>query len=103
MYYVIAGNPFTLNCTATNDPQSPNELKLRWFKELTRIDSNPPQWNITELSMRNTLTTASQIVITHLTVEQHNGTYTCSVDNFRPKAAVYQTTTVIVESEQFTL
>ena len=99
MYYVIAGDPFTLNCTATNDPQSPNELRFRWFKEYTRIANNPSQWNITELSVRNGLTITSQIVIQHLTIEQHNGTYTCSVDNFRTITSVNQTTTIIVESE----
>ena len=98
MYYIIAGDPFTLNCTATNDPHSPNELRFRWFKQSTRIDNNPSQWNITELSMRNTLTVTSQIIIQHLTVEQHNGTYTCSVNNFRTLAAVNQITNIIVES-----
>ena len=98
-YYVIAGDPFILNCTATNDPQSPNELRFRWFNESTRIDNKPTQWNITELSMRNTLTVTSQVVITHLTVEQHNGTYVCSVDNSKGILDVVETTTIIVESE----
>ena len=99
MYYVIAGDPFTLNCTATNDPQSPNELRFRWFKQLTRIDNNPSHWNVTELSMKNTHTVISQIVIQHLTMEHHNGTYICSVDNFRHGVAINQTTNIIVESE----
>ena len=99
MYYVIAGDPFTLNCTAANDPQSPNELRFRWFKEYTRIANNPSDWNVTELSVGNGLTITSQIVIQHLTIEQHNGTYTCSVFNFRTITSVNQTTTIIVESE----
>ena len=100
VYYVIAGNSFTLNCTATNDPQSPNKLRFRWFKESTRIDNNQSQWNITELSLKNNIFTATlQIVITHLLVEQHNGTYSCYVDNFRSGKAVNQVATVIVESE----
>ena len=99
VYYVIAGDSFTLNCTATNDPQSPNELRFRWFKESTRIINDISQWNITELSMRNTLTVTSQVVITHLTMKQHNGKYRCFVDNFKTRAAIRQTTTVIVESE----
>ena len=97
VYYVIAGDPFTLNCTATNDPQSTNELDFKWFKESTRIDNKPSQWTINKI--RNILTITSQIVITNLTVEQHNGTYKCSVHNFKPKLAVDQTTTVVVESE----
>ena len=99
MYYVAIGNSFTLNCTATNDPQSPNELRFRWFKESVRIDNKPLQWNITELSLRNTFTVTSQMIITNLTVEQHNGTYTCSVDNFKIKTGGDQTTTVVVESK----
>ena len=61
---MIDGDPFTVNCTATNDPQSPNKLRFRWFKESTRMDNNPSQWNITKLSMRNTLKVTLQIVIT---------------------------------------
>ena len=99
VYYVTAGDPFTLNCTATNDPQSPNELRFRWFKEYTRIDNKPSQWNVTELSLSNTLTVTSQIIITHLTMEQHSGIYTCFVDNFRSRAAIDQINTIIVESE----
>ena len=100
VYYVITGDPFTLNCTATNDPQSPNELRFRWFTESIRVDHKPSRWTVTELlSLRNTLTVISQLVITNLMVEQHNGTYTCSVDNFRPRAAVDQTTTIVVESK----
>ena len=99
VYYVIDGDPFTLNCTATNDPQSPNELSFKWFKESTRIDNKDSQWIINEMAIENILTVTSQIVITNLTVEQHNGTYTCSVHNFKPKSAVDQTITVVVESE----
>ena len=98
LYYVIAGHSFTLNCTATNDPQSPNELRFRWFKESTRID-NKHQWNTSKMSLRNLITVVSQLIITKLTVEQHNGTYSCSVDNFRTGRSVGQTTIVIVESK----
>ena len=98
VYYVIAGDPFTLNCTATNDPQSPNELRFRWFKESTRIDNNQSQWSITKFSS-DQLTFTSQLVITNLTVDNHNGTYSCRVDNFRIDMAVNQTTTVVIESK----
>ena len=98
VYYFIPGDPFALNCTATNDPQSPNELRFRWFKESTRIINDSSRWNITELS-QNTLTITSQLSITLLMVEQHNGTYTCFIDNFKIRTAVYQITTIVVESE----
>ena len=100
LYYVIAGDPFTLNCTAANDPQSPSKLRFRWIKGSNRIDDDgPSQWTITKMSLRNTMTVTSQLVITNLTMEQHNGTYTCSVDNYRPRTSIDQTTIVIVESE----
>ena len=100
LYYVIAGDPLTLNCTATNDPQSPNNLRFRWFKESTRINNNDQlRRTITELSLSNTFTVTSQLVITNLVVEQHNGTYTCSVDNFKIRTSVDQTTLVIIESK----
>ena len=98
VYYVIAGDSFTLDCTATNDPQSPNELRFRWFKGSIGIDSNPLQWNITELS-RDVFTVTSQLVITNLTVDKHNGTYSCRVDNHRIDTAVNQKTILIVESK----
>ena len=98
VYYVIAGDSFTLNCTATNDPQSPNELRFRWFKESIRIDNDQSQWNITELS-NDPFTVTSQLVITNLTVDKHNGTYSCRVDNFRIDMAVNQTTAVVIESK----
>ena len=98
MYHVIAGDPFTLNCTATNDPQSPNELRFRWFKESTRIDINQSQWNITELS-NGPFTVTSQLVITNLTVGKHDGIYSCAVDNFKVDNAVNQSTIVVIESK----
>ena len=98
VYYVIAGDPFTLNCTATNDPQSPNELRFRWFKESTRIDDDQLQWSITELSI-DPFTVTSQLIITNLTVDKYNGTYSCRVDNFRIDMAINQTTTVVIESK----
>ena len=98
VYYVIAGNPFTLNCSATNDPQSPNELRFRWFKESTRIDNDQLQWNITELS-NDPSTVTSQLVITNLTVGEHDGVYSCAVDNFKVENAVNQSTIVVIESK----
>ena len=98
VYYVTAGDPFTLNCTATNDPQSPNELRFRWYKGSTRIDSDQSHWNITELSS-DPYTVTSQLVITNLTVDKHNGTYSCRVDNFRIDMTVNQSTAVVIESK----
>ena len=98
VFNVIAGDPFTLNCTATNDPQSPNELRFIWFKESTRIDTNQSQWIIKELS-NDPFTVTSQLVITNLTVGEHDGVYSCAVDNFKVDNAVTQSTIVVIESK----
>ena len=99
VYYVIVGDPFTLNCTATNDPQSPKELRFRWFKGSTNLDDIHSQWNVSKITLMNTLTVTSQIIITNLAVEHHNGTFKCSVDNYRRRTAIDQTTIVVVESK----
>ena len=98
VYYVIAGDSFTLNCTATNDPQSPDELRFRWFKESIRIDNNQSQWNFNELSS-DPFTVTSQLVITNLTVGEHDGVYSCEVDNFKVDNAVTKSTIVVIESK----
>ena len=97
-FYVIAGDPFTLNCTATNDVQSPNNLTFKWLQQSIEISNDSSRWSINELS-RNTLTVTSQVIITNLTVNHHNGTYVCTVHNFEQRTAVNQTTNVIVESQ----
>ena len=96
-YFVIAGDPFILNCTATNDAESPNNLKFKWFQGSTVINNETSKWSITKL-YRNTLTVTSQVVITNLTVDLHNGIYICMVDNNENETAVNQTTNVVVES-----
>ena len=97
-YFVIAGDPFILNCTATNDAESPNSLKFKWFQGSTEITNETSKWSITKL-YRNTLTVTSQVVITNLTVDLHNGIYICMVDNNENETAVNQTTNVVVESK----
>ena len=69
------------------------------MKDLTEIDSESSQWTISEITQRSNHTNASQIIINNLTVEQHNGTYICRVDNFMPDKSVNQTTVVVVESK----
>ena len=96
-YFVIAGDPFILNCTATNDAESPNNLKFKWFHGSTVINNETSKWSITKL-YRNTLTVTSQVFITNLTVDLHNGIYICMVDNNENETAVNQTTNVVVES-----
>ena len=98
VYYVVAGDLFTLNCTATNDPQSPNGLRFRWFKDSTRIDNDQSHWNINELS-KDPFTVTSQLVISNITADEHDGVYSCQVDNFKIDNAINQNTTVVIESK----
>ena len=97
----MAGDPFTLDCAATGDSKSPNKLRVRWFKDSNRIDNNY-QWRLNfnnfNTEGKHTVTVRSIMIIFELNVDQHNGTYTCSVDNFMIGAAVNQSTTLIVES-----
>ena len=100
VHYVIVGHSFVLNCTATNDPQSPNKLTFRWFKDVERrrINNKRNQWNITELFDIAEIVT-SQLVISDLQVTKHNGTYICGTDNNKKRSYVEQDTVLIVESK----
>jgi len=97
VHYVIVGHSFVLNCTATNDPQSPNNLTFRWFKDRNKNRiGNKNQWNITEHVINN-ITVTSQLVITDLQVTRHNGTYICVVHNNNNTFSIRQRITVVVE------
>ena len=95
VHYVIVGHSFVLNCTATNDPQSPNKLTFRWFRNSRRINNNN-QWNITEHVINN-ITVTSQLVISNLKVTQRNATFICDVHNNNKASSINQSTTVVVE------
>ena len=95
VHYRIAGDPYTINCFATNDFQSPKHLRVSWFKESTRI-STGHHWTISHHRSMGTI--SSVMFIIELNVNQHNGTYTCSVYNYMISTAVNQSTTLIVES-----
>ena len=106
VYYVIAGQAFKLECKATNDPQSPNMLTFRWFKESTAIKHNThSEWTI--VTIDDGLNYTYSISTNILNVDQHNGTYTCGVDFLTNRAGIFvvdkainQSTAVIVESKQ---
>ena len=94
VYYVVAGDQLRLNCHATNDPQSPNQLRFLWYRDSTFISTQDARRFIVTVPNGNSL-----IFINNLDVNQDNGTYTCSVDNFQLNRAVAQSTLVIVESK----
>ena len=102
VYYLSTGGriSFKLECIATNDPQSPNWLRFKWFKESTRIYNGQSGW--ISFAYRDTynhkfislLTSANRVN------QQHNGTYTCSVYDYMITTDISQSTNVIVESKQ---
>ena len=93
VYYVIAGNRLQLNCRATNDPQSPDELKFMWYRDSTIVDAQGGRRLIF------TLDAGFFILFNSLDMNQDNGTYTCSVKNFKLGRAVTQSADVIIESK----
>ena len=102
VHYVIVNDSFVLNCTATNDPQSPNGLIFRWFiqqlnRNRMRIDKKK-QWNITK-HVITAVTVTSQLYISVLQMDQHNGTYSCEVDNNKKESFIKQSTSVVVEGK----
>ena len=98
VHYVIVGHSFVLNCTATNDPQSPNDLTFTWYKGSNKIRKNNKQFNTTK-HLINPTTVTSQLVISDLQVAKHNGTYICEVHNYNEESSVRQKTVVVVESK----
>ena len=94
VYYVVAGDQLRLSCRATNDPQSPNQLRYIWYKDSTLVGIQDTRRLIVTVS-----NTISFIFINNLDVNQDNGTYSCSVYNFQLSRAVTQSAVVIVESK----
>ena len=65
---------------------------------MERIDpSRRKKWSITD-QVINPTTVTSQLIISDLSVAQHNGTYFCDVHYYKT-SFIRQSTTVIVESE----
>ena len=90
LYYVITGDTFSLNCTATDIPGS-SGITFSWYRNnenithLTRI--------IASSSSSVNIQSTSQLYIDKLDSEQHSGRYICVANN-----EAISTTTVIVES-----
>ena len=96
VYYVVAGDQLRLNCRATNDPQSPNQLRFIWYKDSTSIGTQNARQIIVTVPNVNSLLFFNNLL------NQDNGTYTCSVYNFKlsravTQSAVTQSAVVIVE------
>ena len=101
VYYLAVGKAdFKLECIATIDPQSPNKLKFKWFKESTRIYDQQSGLNLVSYrdiddnnKFISLLSTADRVN------QQHNGTYICSVYDSMITTDISQSTNVIVESK----
>ena len=101
VYYLAV--EFKLKCIAINDPQSPNKLRFKWFKESTRIYNRQSGWAIAEykdINNNNEITFNSILTTWNTVNHQHNGTYTCSVYDSMITTDISQSTNVIVESKQ---
>ena len=89
-YYVITGDAFSLNCTATGNPNS-RPITFSWYRNnkhithITRIIAN----DTTSQYMKS----VSQLYIGKLDSDQHSGRYMCVA-----KSKAISTTTVFVES-----
>ena len=94
VHYVVAGDQLRLNCRATNDPQSPNQLRFLWYRDSTYIGNQDARRTIIRVPNVNSI-----LFFSNVDVNQDNGTYTCSVDNFQLSRAVTQSAVVIVESK----
>ena len=89
-YYVITGDAFSLNCTATDNPNS-RQITFSWYrnnKHITHITTIIAS-DTTSQYMKST----SQLYIDKLDSDQHSGRYICVANN-----RAISTTTVIVES-----
>ena len=80
-----------MNCTATNDVQSPNNVTFEWFKD--GIKHNDSTITIKQLNVNT-----SQLVIDRPNSDQHNGHYSCGVYNNQSSNIEYTNTTVVIES-----
>ena len=92
------GEGFILDCIAINDPQSPNMLRVKWFKGSTTINSGN-EWIIYYSSNNNKITFHLKLFEVNQ-VYQYNGTYTCSVYNSMITTHIEQSTNVIFEGKQ---
>ena len=90
VYSAIPGQSFTLNCSAVNDIDSPNNLMFVWFKDNNLINENVVLLKVLD-------STTSQLVIPQLDSDQHSGQYSCGVYNNEVSDAVNTSTSLIIE------
>ena len=88
---MIAGYAIILNCTATNDLQSPNQVEFTWYHDNNNITIDSTKIKTSESNY------VSQLDIRQLDSDEHSGQYLCVAYN-NPSDNVTSSTTLIVES-----
>ena len=91
IHYLVAGDQFTLSCTANDDRDSPNGTQFVWYKDGSNITS------LTKVVPADKLLYTSQLDIQQLNSDDHSGNYSCIAYN-NPSASVNTSTTLVVES-----
>ena len=89
-YHVIVGDTFSLNCTATDNPNTP-EITFSWYRnneDITHLIKIVAKYRTTQYR-----SSTSQLYIEQLDSDQHSGRYICVANN-----EAISTTTVMVES-----
>ena len=81
-----------LECSATNDNDSPNDITFVWFKDDKLIDSASSME--LQISMPD-----HRLFIEYLDPRKHNGNYSCGAYNNEITDSEFTNTTVIVESK----
>ena len=82
-----------LECTAVNDPDSPNNIIFDWFKDDDKLCKNDSNIEI-ETSLSN-----SNLFIKQLDPKDHTGMYSCGAYNNDTSNSVFTYTTLTIESE----
>ena len=90
IHYLVAGDQFTLSCTANDDRDSPIGTQFVWYKDGNDITG------LTELMVANKSVYTSQLSL-QLNSDDHSGNYSCIAYN-NPSANVTTSTTLVVES-----
>ena len=79
-----------LECSATNDVDSPNNITFMWLKDDKQLNSNM----VTQTDLLR-----SRLFIQQLDPKDHSGNYSCGVYNNKMSDSVFTNTTVTIESE----
>ena len=96
-YHNIIGQHFMLECLASNDDDSPNNIAFVWFKDDKLLNST------SDIEIQTGML-YSRLSIQQLDPENHSGIYSCGAyNNKRTSDSVFTNTTLTIESKCFIL